>query len=89
MENKMFYTKVNTDYSITFPKQLRAKLNEMSWDKHGIKASITSDRNQTLTIRNRRKNAEFYVNGKVQNPEGNYILVELTKGEEICVEVKF
>ena len=26
----MFYTKVNTDYSITFPKQLRAKLNEMN-----------------------------------------------------------
>ena len=28
--NKIFYTKVNTDYSITFPKQLRAKLNEMN-----------------------------------------------------------
>lgn len=66
-----------------------AKLNEMSWDEQGIKASITSDRNQTLTIRNRRKNAEFYVNGKMQNPEGDHILVELTKGEEICVEVKF
>ena len=38
-----------------------AKLNHMDWDEKGIRASITSNQDQTLTLRNRQKGCRILV----------------------------
>ena len=66
-----------------------AKLDKMSWDTNCIKAEIISDKAQTLTIRNRKNGARFFVDGKCIEKASDYISVDVVKGQKIFIEVKF
>ena len=45
----------------------------MDWDEMGIRASITSNQAQTLTLRNRREGCRIFVNGKELAKDGDHV----------------
>ncbi len=66
-----------------------AKLNHMDWDEKGVRASLTSNEAQTLTLRCRRPGYRILVNGKELPREGDHTAYAFAKGETAKIEVIF
>ena len=66
-----------------------AKLEHMEWDVRGVLASITSNRDQTLTLRCRRPIAAFRVNGSAVAVVGDHVKIVLSAGETAKIEIDF
>ncbi|MCR4864159.1 MAG: glycoside hydrolase N-terminal domain-containing protein [Bacteroidales bacterium] len=64
-----------------------AKLNHMDWDEKGIRASITSNQDQTLTLRNRREGCRILVNGKELPKEGDHVQYTFKANETAHIEI--
>ena len=64
-----------------------AKLNHMDWDEKGIRASITSNQAQTLTLRNRREGCRILVNGKQLAKDGDHVQYTFKANETAQVEI--
>ena len=66
-----------------------AKLNHMQWNHQGLKASITSREDQTLTLRCRREGCRILVNGKELAKTGDHAACSFKKEEETQIEIIF
>ena len=66
-----------------------AKLNHMEWNPSGIKATITSNQAQTLTLRCRRAGCRIFVNGAELPMQGDHAEFAFGKGETATVEIKY
>ena len=66
-----------------------AKLNHMDWDEKGIRASITSNQDQTLTLRNRRDGCRIRVNGKTLAKDGDHVQYTFKANETAQIEIIF
>ncbi len=66
-----------------------AKLNHMEWNHTGVKASLTSNEQQTLTLRCRRANSRILVNGKALPMEGDHTEYAFGKGETATIEILY
>jgi hypothetical protein len=66
-----------------------AKLNHMEWDEKGIRASITSNQDQTLTLRNRREGCRIRVNGKQLAKDGDHVQYAFKANETAQIEIIF
>lgn len=66
-----------------------AKLDHMDWDEKGIRASITSNQDQTLTLRNRREGCRIRVNGKTLAKDGDHVQYTFKAGETAKIEIIF
>ena len=66
-----------------------AKLERMEWCEKGLKATLTSNKAQTLTLRCRRKIASFKVNGADMTVEGDHIQCSFSKDTTVEVEISF
>ena len=64
-----------------------AKLNHMDWDEKGIRASITSNQAQTLTLRNRREGCRILVNGKELAKDGDHVQYSFKANETAQIEI--
>ena len=64
-----------------------AKLNHMDWDEKGIRASITSNQAQTLTLRNRREGCRILVNGKELAKDGDHVQYTFKANETARIEI--
>ena len=64
-----------------------AKLNHMDWDEKGIRASITSNQAQTLTLRNRREGCRILVNGKELAKDGDHVQYTFKAGETAQIQI--
>ena len=64
-----------------------AKLNHMDWDEKGIRASITSNQAQTLTLRNRREGCRILVNGKELPKDGDHVQYTFKANETAQIEI--
>ena len=64
-----------------------AKLNHMDWDEKGIRASITSNQDQTLTLRNRQEGCRILVNGKELPKEGDHVQYTFKANETAHIEI--
>ncbi|MBO4476230.1 MAG: hypothetical protein J5737_05885, partial [Bacteroidales bacterium] len=64
-----------------------AKLNHMDWDEKGIRASITSNQAQTLTLRNRREGCRILVNGKELAKDGDHVQYTFKANETAQIEI--
>ena len=65
------------------------KLEKMSWDEEGIRANLVSDREQTLTLRNRKPGVQFFVNGEKITPEGDHITYHFSENEAVEIVIKY
>ena len=66
-----------------------AKLLWLEWDGEGLRAELTSQKDQTLTLRCRRSLRAFLLNGKETAPEENAVAVPLRSGETLQVGLVF
>ena len=66
-----------------------AKLGKLRWDESGLTADITSDRDQTLTLRIRRPVSSFTVNGEALTLDGDHTDVVFKQGEKKEVVIRF
>jgi alpha-L-fucosidase 2 len=66
-----------------------AKLERMDWDEKGLKAKLSSNKAQTLTLRCRRSISSLCVNGKAIQPDGDHIQVSIAKDEAMEIEIAF
>lgn len=66
-----------------------AKLSEMQWDETGIRAEITSDCTQTLTLRYRKAMQSFTINGAPVEITGDHVTYTFNAGESAVIEIKF
>ncbi len=66
-----------------------AKLEHMEWCDSGIKATIISNKAQTLTIRCRRKMSSIRINGKEIKPDGDHVNYDFAEGERIEVDITY
>ena len=66
-----------------------AKLGSLRWDEKGFEADITSDRDQTLTLRIRRPVKSFAVDGKAVTLDGDHVDVAFKRGEKKEITVRF
>ena len=66
-----------------------AKLERMDWDEKGLKATIVSNKAQTLTLRCRKNIKSFGVNGAMMDVDGDHIQYVFKEGEKIEVEIDF
>ena len=66
-----------------------AKLERMEWSEKGLKATLKSNKAQTLTLRCRRNIASLRVNGAVKPVEGGNIKYDFAEGEKIEIEIDF
>ena len=66
-----------------------AKLERMDWNPKGLKATLTSRREQTLTLRCRRPGARFRVNGQSLPTQGNFVTCPIRPEETLEVEIEF
>ena len=66
-----------------------AKLGSLRWDEDGFTADVTSDRDQTLTLRIRRPVKSFTVNGEALTLDGDHVDVEFRKGEKMEITARF
>lgn len=64
-----------------------AKLNHMDWDEKGVRASITSNQDQTLTLRNRREGCRILVNGKELTKDGDHVQYTFKANETAQIEI--
>jgi hypothetical protein len=66
-----------------------AKLERMDWTKSGVKATVKSDKAQTLTLRCRRDVSSFKINGKEMKMDGNHTEYTFGEGEQVEIEIRF
>ncbi|MBO6064678.1 MAG: hypothetical protein J6P62_11970, partial [Bacteroidales bacterium] len=66
-----------------------AKLNHMDWDDQGIRAFITSNQAQTLTLRNRREGCRILVNGKDLAKDGDHVQYTFKAHETARIDIIF
>lgn len=66
-----------------------AKLNRMAWDRQGLRASLTSNEAQKLTLRCRRPGCRILVNGKEMPMEGDHTAYAFAKGETAEIEIQY
>ncbi len=66
-----------------------AKLERMDWGDKGLKAMLTSNQGQTLTLRCRRPMKAFRVNGKAMEVNGDHIEVAFAAGETAEIDIEF
>ena len=66
-----------------------AKLEHMEWCETGLKATLTSNKAQTLTLRCRRNISSFRINGTEMSVEGDHILYSFPEGKAVEVEIYF
>jgi hypothetical protein len=66
-----------------------AKLDHIDWDEKGIRASITSNQDQTLTLRNRREGCRILVNGKQLAKDGDHVQYTFKANETAKIEIRF
>ena len=66
-----------------------AKLERMDWSEKSLKASLVSDKAQTLTLRCRRNIASFLINGARMTLDGDHIQYGFSEGEKIDIEIVF
>jgi hypothetical protein len=66
-----------------------AKLERMEWSKEGLRATLVSNKAQTLTLHCRRHIASFRVNGAKMAVDGHSIQYHFAEGEKIEVEITF
>ena len=66
-----------------------AKLNHMDWDEKGLRASLTSNEAQTLTLRCRKPGCRILVNGKELAKDGDHAAHSFAQGETVQIEVIF
>ena len=66
-----------------------AKLSHMAWCKEGLKAEITSLKDQTLTLRCRREGCRILVNGKELVKTGDHAEYTFAKDETVQIEIQF
>lgn len=64
-----------------------AKLEDMQWDRQGVRAVLTSGRDQTLTLRCRRAGCRIRVNGRELPMNGDHAEYTFAAGETARVEV--
>ncbi len=64
-----------------------ARLESLVWDSTGMRAELTSNREQILTLRYRKEFSSFRINGQVKTPEGDHVDYAFVPGEKITVEV--
>ena len=67
----------------------QAKLEHMEWDEHGAKATLTSGKAQTLTLRCRRKGARILVDGAELTMEGNAADYTFREGETVQIDIRY
>jgi hypothetical protein len=65
----------------------RAKLENMEWSEHKIKAKLTSFADQTLTLRCRRKLSSIRVDGAEVNINGDHTSYNFRAGETVEIEI--
>ena len=66
-----------------------AKLHALEWDEGGLHAELTSQIDQTLTLRCRRETEAFLVNGEAAAPEGDHITLPVRAGETLRLQLVF
>ncbi len=66
-----------------------AKLEHMSWNPKGLRAALTSQRAQELTLRCRRAGASFRVNGQPLTAQGDHITYAFHADETVEIEINF
>ena len=66
-----------------------ARLERMTWDENGVKATLVSNRDQALTLRCRKKFAAFRVNGAAMPVEGDHIQYDFQEREKVEIEIAF
>lgn len=66
-----------------------AKLERMDWSEKGLRATLVSTKEQTLTLRCRRNIASFRINGADVSVEGDNMKYDFADGEKIEVEIAF
>jgi alpha-L-fucosidase 2 len=66
-----------------------AKLENMSWNEQGLKATLVSNEAQTLTLRFRKAMKAFKINGVVQAVAGDALQHRFAAGEKIAIEIDF
>ena len=67
-----------------------AKLEHMEWNENGLKAQLTSRRDQAVTLCCRRKGCCIRVNGTALPPvDGDHAEVLLKAGEKTEIEIVF
>ena len=66
-----------------------AKLEKMEWTENGLTAIITSDKDQELTLRCRKKITHFTINGVEVKLSGDNAKYKFTKGEKVEIKIEF
>ena len=66
-----------------------AKLEKLAWTRKGFKARLTSQIDQTLTLRLRRPVKRLRVGGKKAEPDGDRVTVKLRAGKGLTVEAEY
>ncbi len=66
-----------------------AKLERMDWTKSGVKATMKSDKAQTLTLRCRKDVSSFKINGKEMKMDGDHTQYAFKEGEEVEIVIDF
>ena len=66
-----------------------AKLNHMEWTDEGVKASVTSNEAQKLTLRCRKPGCRIFVNGVECEKDGDHTEYAFKQGETAQIEIRF
>lgn len=66
-----------------------AKLERMDWSPQKLRSIIVSNKDQTLTLRCRRKIKSFRVNGTQMKVNGDHIEYSFKAGQETVIEIEF
>ncbi len=66
-----------------------AKLEWLEWEEESLRAELCSQRDQTLTLRCRRKPARFLVNGREIPAKEGSIALPVPAGEKVRLELRF
>ena len=66
-----------------------AKISHMEWTDEGMKATLTSNEEQKLTLRCRKPDCRIFINGQICGKDGDHTEYAFKKGETIEIEIKF
>lgn len=66
-----------------------AKLDHMAWNEAGIRAELTSNKAQTLTLRCRRAGCRIHVNGKELLKQNDCVEYTFRKGETVSIDIVY
>ena len=66
-----------------------AKLNRMEWNEKGVHASVTSRKDQAVTLRCRKAGCRILVNGAVQAMDGDHADYTFREGGTAEIEIIF